>query len=61
MEAAGLGIFMISAAVVTALLEHPASLIRPWGHFRCGYRHYKLGDATYILSDRLTLFLTNLL
>ncbi|BAY23883.1 major intrinsic protein [Calothrix sp. NIES-2100] len=28
MEAAGLGIFMISAAVVTALLEHPASSIR---------------------------------
>ncbi|MBW4667315.1 MAG: aquaporin [Cyanomargarita calcarea GSE-NOS-MK-12-04C] len=28
MEAAGLGIFMISAAVVTAVLEHPASLIR---------------------------------
>ncbi|WP_244329301.1 MIP/aquaporin family protein [Tolypothrix sp. PCC 7910] len=27
-EAAGLGIFMISAAVVTALLEHPNSLIR---------------------------------
>lgn len=28
MEAAGLGIFMISAAVVTAVLEHPASPIR---------------------------------
>ncbi|AKG20101.1 MIP/aquaporin family protein [Calothrix sp. 336/3] len=28
MEAAGLGIFMISAAVVTALLEHPASPIQ---------------------------------
>jgi aquaporin Z len=28
MEAAGLGIFMISAALVTALLEHPASPIR---------------------------------
>jgi aquaporin Z len=27
MEAAGLGIFMVSASVVTALLEHPASLI----------------------------------
>ncbi|MBE9049199.1 aquaporin [Nostocales cyanobacterium LEGE 11386] len=27
MEAVGLGIFMISAALVTALLEHPASLI----------------------------------
>lgn len=28
MEAAGLGIFMISATVVTALLEHPASPLR---------------------------------
>lgn len=28
MEAAGLGIFMISAVVVTALLEHPASPLR---------------------------------
>lgn len=28
MEAAGLGIFMISASVVTTLVEHPASLIR---------------------------------
>jgi aquaporin Z len=28
MEAAGLGIFMISASVVTALLEHPASPLR---------------------------------
>jgi aquaporin Z len=28
MEAAGLGMFMISAAVVTAILEHPASPIR---------------------------------
>jgi aquaporin Z len=28
MEAAGLGIFMISAAVVTAVVEHPASPIR---------------------------------
>ena len=28
MEAAGLGLFMISAAVVTAILEHPASPIR---------------------------------
>ncbi|NJM68648.1 MAG: aquaporin family protein [Acaryochloris sp. RU_4_1] len=28
MEAAGLGIFMIAASVITLLLEHPASLIR---------------------------------
>lgn len=28
MEAAGLGLFMLSAAIVTALLEHPDSLIR---------------------------------
>ncbi|NJR61429.1 MAG: aquaporin family protein [Cyanobacteria bacterium CRU_2_1] len=28
MEAAGLGLFMLSAAIVTALLEHPASSIR---------------------------------
>jgi len=28
MEAAGLGILMISAGVVTAILQHPGSLIR---------------------------------
>ena len=28
MEAAGLGLFMISAGLVTTLLEHPASFVR---------------------------------
>ncbi|WP_414575372.1 MIP/aquaporin family protein [Anabaena sp. CCY 9402-a] len=32
MEAAGLGIFMILAAIVTAVLEHPASMIRQTIH-----------------------------
>ncbi|MBD2462702.1 aquaporin [Oscillatoria sp. FACHB-1407] len=30
MEAAGLGIFMVSASVATVLLEHPASPLRQW-------------------------------
>jgi len=30
MEAAGLGLFMISACAFTVLLEHPESPIRPW-------------------------------